>query len=89
MSKWPLRPLGVSRPPTGLFPDFLAALPHERPFCVPCLARMYGIAEDAVRQELQTLAGQIEACPIAHCWTCEQIRPTYRARPSRSVAPCP
>jgi len=86
MREWLRGQLGVPQAPIGLFADFLWALPQERRFCVPCLARLYGISEDAVQQQLQALAGHIEASRAWRCWTCEQTAPTYRVRRSQSAA---
>jgi len=74
------------QPPMAFFPAFLSALPEERRFCIPCLARMYSVSDDAVRRELQTLAARIEISRFARCWTCEETGPTYRLRPSYPAA---
>jgi len=72
--------------PMAFFADFLSALPEERRFCLPCLAQMCSVSEDAVRHELETLATQVEVSSLGRCWTCEQMGSTYRLRRPYSAA---
>jgi hypothetical protein len=73
-------------PPMAFFLDFLSGLPEDRRFCIPCLARLYSVAEEELRREMPALAGHIERSPTGRCWTCEQTGPAYRLRRSYPAA---
>ena len=74
------------RVPSVRFREFFAALPQERAFCIPCLARLSTVPEDTVRRELQTLAPRVES-RLATCWTCEQTEMTYRMKAGTTTEP--